>query len=230
MKKSLQTYISEIRFKSDSKILDIRGEIANTIFSGLLDNWRITDNRIDFGSQKDTNVAAFFSFKNLGFISRSPHDSSFFIKNALEYYNSAWKYFSSNEIERIGVRSTFFFEVKDSRSVLEVYSKKIFNLTDGSIGMFEGKIEGVGYTFKFKLSEFDNAFFEVATGPARKVSTNKPEKDDNSTDNAVYVDIDFYIEDYGSRLKKGDFNRFVKYAVKQSHKYLNSYKKWFKVK
>ncbi|MEX1014383.1 MAG: hypothetical protein WDZ80_04450 [Candidatus Paceibacterota bacterium] len=214
MKKILSKHLVEIRYTPNARILDKRGETAESLSSALLNYWNISTNRIDFLSKDNESVRAFFSYKNLGFLSSYPNETDYFIEESKNLIKSAWTHFPADKIRRIGVRSTYAIPVKDFTIAFETYKDKFLKLSDADIKQFGGDLVDIGFPLNFVSGE---NFFNIVTGPMEKEQLKQFFGDiDDLPDSAIYIDVDYFRKDFSSEMRQRNVLEFIENGVKRA--------------
>lgn len=214
-KETITEYVIEIRFKPNAKVLDKRGEIATSLISKLLDQWTISNNQISLTSKENTDVKAMFSFRNISFVSNHPNDEKFFLEKAEEYIKSAWTHFPTNEIVRIGVRTKFLISSTDFKTIFDAYRKNFLALSDEQLKKIGGTLVDLGFPLNFV--DEDN-FFNVMTGPMEKEQFNQFLKtQEDIFDNGVFIDFDYFKQEFSPHIKQKDIIDFLKLGVKKAN-------------
>jgi len=214
--KIFSNHVVEIRYKPNSYFLDKRGEVVALLANSLLDQWYISNSKIDFSSKENKNIAAFFSFRNLGIFTTYPNTTDFFKEKAKDFIRSAWTHFSANKITRIGVRSTYLIEAGSFKISFDEYRKKFLGLSDDDLKKFEGDLIDIGCPLNFAVGE---DFFNVTTGPMEK-SQSKIFLVDNDElpASGIYVDIDYFKKEFSPYITQKNVLDFVDKGIDKAEK------------
>lgn len=200
---TINEYTFEIRYKPNSKILDYRGELAESLASMFnLPHWRITDNRIDVHDDdklEDANERGFVSFRNAGCVIRNSTTYNHFFdksKTILKFLFDRNNIFNKTiMIERMGVRTKFGSEfVGTFQALLDLYLNKYLVPNDSISTIFDAEMIdfGVNLNFKSKSDDFEMA---TMTGPMDSEQLKKflPFVEDPPK-NVLYFEIDSFIQ------------------------------------
>lgn len=216
MKKIFSKHIVEIRYKPNSRFLDKRGEIAESLANTLFDQWNISNNRIDFLSKENENILAFFSFRNLGLFTNYPNTTDFFKEKAKDFIRSAWMHFSADKITRIGIRSTSLIESKSFKNSFDEYRKKFLGLSDEDLKKFDGDLIDVGFPLNFAVGE---DFFNITTGPMEKSQSKGFLIDDKELPaSGIYVDTDYFRKEFSPHITQKNVLDFVDKGIDKAEK------------
>lgn len=209
-----EDYLFELRFKPYSKVLDKRGEIAQSLSGELLNQWNIKTNTIDFASEKDPDVSAFFSYQNLGARSVSPRSKKDFIEVATELLKKSWTHFPTNEILRIGVRSRYLKPVKDFTSVFDKYRTKFLALSNEDLSKMGGDLIDVGFPMNF----YDGPhYYNLMTGPLKKEQFPAfIKKYPDDVEQGIFVDVDYFNKDTSPNIRQKEVIEFIEHALGRS--------------
>lgn len=214
-KEKIAEYVIEIRFKPNARVLDKRGEIATNLISSLLNQWTISNNQILLTSKENPDTRAVFSFKNVSFVSNHPNTEKFFLENAESYIKSAWTHFPNNEIVRVGVRTKYLIPAKDFKSVFDKYRKNFLALNDEQLNKMGGTLVDLGFPLNFV--DGDN-FFNIMTGPMEKEQFGQfLETEEDIFENAVFIDFDYFKQEFSPYTKQKDIIDFLKMGVKKAN-------------
>lgn len=189
MNKEISNHVLEIRFQPNSRFLDEKGLIASQIvINTKFDQWNISTNKVEFTRSDQTGFSAFFSFSNLGVASNTPATADDFLITAKEFVKSAWQYFKTDTIIRLGMRSTFLIETADFTNTFNAYKNKFLKLNDVELKKFDGELIDVGFPLNFINGDI---FFNVMTGPMQKKQS-KNFFEEKAFESGIYVDIDYF--------------------------------------
>ena len=215
MDKIISKHLIEIRYKPNSRFLDKRGEIADSLSSATFDQWNISNNRIDFSSKEREDFGAFFSFRNFGLFANYPNTQEFFTKKAKDFVRNAWTHFPTDKITRIGVRSTYLIETKDFKSAFDKYRSKFLALSDSDIKGFGGDLIDIGFPLNFATGE---DFFNVNTGPMEKAQSKELVVDDEKKlpKTGIYVDVDYFRKEFSPHTIQRNVLDFIDKAIQKS--------------
>lgn len=119
MEKIITKHVLEIRYEANPNFLDKRGIIAASLSPKIFTHWRISENKIELFNP-DSQINAFFSYRNIGLSNIYPETTEEFILKSKEFIKASWNHFPTDKIQRIGVRSGFLCPK-------EVSFKKLFN-------------------------------------------------------------------------------------------------------
>ena len=194
MTKIISKHILEIRYKPNSRFLDRRGEIADILSGQKFDQWNIGNNKIDFASKKHPDIGAFLSYRNLGFFSEYPVSIDNFNNEAKNFLKSAWTYFPTNQITRIGIRSAFLVEVKNFKEAFDKYRSAFLGLREEDIKKFGGDLIDLAFPLNFAIGE---EFFNITTGPMDEKQSKEFAMDANELpDASIYIDVDYFRKEF----------------------------------
>ncbi len=219
MSKTISKHVLEVRYKPDPRFLDRRGEIAGIISRQQFDQWNIGSNRIEFASKKHLGIGAFFSYRNLGFFSEYPVLTDDFNKKAKEFFKSTWTYFPTNQITRIGVRSTFLVESKNFKAVFDKYKSLFLGLKDEHIKKFGGDLIDLGFPLNFAIGE---EFFNIITGPMEKKQSKEFVMDaDELPETGVYIDVDYFRKEFSPYITQKNIMDLIDRGVEKAKEIKN---------
>lgn len=191
---TVSKHLVEIRYKPAARVLDRRGEITDALVTELLNQWNITPNKIDLSSESDKNIIAFFSYKNLGLVSQSPHDKEFFQEKATQFIKTAWPHVPTTELIRVGIRSTFYIASSGFTETFEGYKSKFLKTTDEELKVFNSNLVDVGFALNFSDGDVK---FNIQTGPMEREQAKSFFGDEEELPEAgIYVDIDFFRDSF----------------------------------
>ena len=213
----ISKHLVEIRFKPNSRFLDRRGELAESLSGDIFDQWSISTSRIDFSSKGKENIGAFISFKNLGLFTNYPNTREFFSEKAKDFIRSAWTHFPADKITRIGIRSTYLIESKDFKSVFDNYRTKFLALSDSDLKGFDGDLIDLGFPINFSSGE---DFFNVNTGPMEKAQSKDLfwENLEHLPATGIYVDIDYFKKEFSPHTTQKSVLDFVDKGIGKASK------------
>lgn len=208
MNKIISKHLVEIRYKPNSRFLDKRGEIADSLSGTTFDQWSISTNRIDFSSKEQDNIGAFLSFRNLGLFTNYPNAQELFIEKAKDFIRTAWSHFPTNRITRVGVRSTYLIEAKDFKGAFDKYRSKFLALSDADLKGFGGDLIDIGFPLNFVTGE---DFFNVNTGPMEKAQSKEMVVDDEEKlpTTGIYVDVDYFRKEFSPNITQRNILDFI---------------------
>ena len=110
----ISTQILEVRFRPNARVLDRRGQWAETIAQEMeLEHWNIVENRVDLLSG-DKKIRAFVGFRNFGLTTLDAPTSNYFRDKATKLTGVISKlpdFIFPLSIERCGVRTTICHEI-----------------------------------------------------------------------------------------------------------------------
>ncbi|OJI06584.1 hypothetical protein BK004_02790 [bacterium CG10_46_32] len=214
---TISKHLVEIRYKPNSRFLDKRGEVADLLSNSIFDQWNISTNKINFSSKKDDNIEAFFSFRNLGLFTNYPNTQDFFLEKAKDFIKSAWNYFPTGNIIRVGVRSTYLFETRDFKNTFDKYRSKFLALSDEDIKEFDGDLIDLGFPLNFSIGE---DFFNVNTGPMEKDQSKEMVLNDEEElpTTGVYIDVDYFRKEFSPHTTQKNILEFVDKGIQKADK------------
>lgn len=215
MDKILSKHLIEIRYKPNSRFLDKRGEIADSLSGATFDQWNISNNRIDFSSKEHEDFGAFFSFRNFGLFANYPNTQEFFAEKAKDFIKAAWAHFPTGKITRIGIRSTYLIEAKDFKSAFDKYRSKFLALSDSDIEGFGGDLIDLGFPLNFATGE---DFFNVNTGPMEKAQSKEMVvgDEDKLPKTGIYVEVDYFRKEFSPHTTQKNVLDFVDKGIQKS--------------
>lgn len=196
----LSEHVLEIRYKANPKILDHLGLWAGMISNNMeLPEWEISkQNRVDAFDKENKN-RAFVSYKNAGFVVLNTPTKNYFPDKAVKFLNYLMTlndFEKTPYIERIGVRSRFCEEYKDSFDALkEKYSSNYLTLTEKAKNLISSSLLDIGGHLNF---EDKCGKFNTMSGPMKKRQItqffNKDffKSNSNFPDVGLYFDIDYW--------------------------------------
>ncbi len=224
MSKIISKHLVEIKYKPSSRFLDKRGEIADLLSSTTFDQWNISTNRIDFSSKEQENIGAFISFRNLGVFTNYPNTQDFFVEKAKDFIRSAWTYFPTGSITRVGVRSTYLIEAKDFKSAFDNYRSKFLAITEDELKQFNGDLIDIGFPLNFVVGE---DFFNVTTGPMEKSQSKEMVIDDEKLPKTgIYVDVDYFRKEFSPHTTQKNILDFIDKGIKKADDVSKLIVKW----
>ena len=212
MKEQISKHIFEVRYKPNPSFLDKRGSITAQIIGGRFDNWSISNNKIDFVNSKTNEVSAFFSYANFGVITIPPVTKDDFLSISEEFIKSAWQFFDTSTITRMGVRSIFLVQVKDFTKLFEAYKNKFLGLPNDDLSSFGGDLIDVGFPLNFVNG--DN-FFNVVTGPMQKEQS-KNIFGDEAFDAGFYLEVDYFTKEISPHIIQKRVISFIDEGVSKA--------------
>ena len=159
----------EIRYRANSKMLDHRGEWAESIALEFdCPQWRISENRIDVLS-KDTHRNIFLGHKNCGFIFFLPQNVEQFMEHADQSIRHLFKlpgFDSPLSTTRVGVRSKFVTPFPGSFEQLrKLYLANYLDLTDIAKKTLNATLVDIGGPINFTDK---TGSFNTMSGPMRR--------------------------------------------------------------
>lgn len=219
--KTITKQLCEIRFKPDPKILDKRGEITGALSDLTFPNWKIANNRIDFGNDKDLFASAFFSYRNLGTSSCFPHDAKYFVDTTKEFIKKSWVFFPSNNIVRVGIRSSVLVDLgKSFKDYFEVYKKNISGFTKKNL--FKAELVDVGLNLNFANGD---EYFNITTGPMDREQAKMffdGNSDEEIPETCVYIEVDYFKKDFKPSIKQKDIFKILDDGIAKSEEISSS--------
>jgi hypothetical protein len=216
MPKIFSKHIIEIRYKSNPRFLDRRGEIVEMLSGSLFDQWSIANNRIDFTSKKNENIAAFFSYRNLGLFSNYPNTTEYFKDKAREFIRAAWSYFLTKKITRIGIMSIYLIESKNFKESFDRYRSSFLGLSDDNLKKFEGDLIDLGFPLNFTVGE---DFFNITTGPMEKIQSKEfIINDEELPDAGIYIDVDYFRKELSPYITQKNVLEFLDKGIEKADK------------
>ncbi len=223
MSKQITNHLVEIRFKPNPRFLDNRGFIADQIVeNSVFNHWIISENRIDFSSNKNLGLSAFFSFRNLGVTSNYPATKKEFLNITEEYIKSVWEHFITNSIVRIGVRSVYLIESENLTKTFNMYKSKFLKLSDNDIKKFGGELVDVGFPLNFVDGK---NFFNIMTGPMEKKQS-KNIFGDNAFESGIYLEVDYFKEEISPHIIQKHTIQFVQNGIKKANSIAEQITEW----
>lgn len=191
-------HILEIRYRPNSRILDLRGTWAEKISVHMeLPEWRIIENRIDVFDKSDS-FHVFVGFRNGGVIALDTPTQNYFpdkVGKLLTFLFGLQGFDNPLFIERLGVRSKFCTPFEGSFDQLrERYASRYLQLTDAAreaIGR-NARLVDIGGPLNF-ADQLGN--FNTMGGPM--TATQFPQffkKDEGFPDVGLYFDIDYWVK------------------------------------
>ncbi len=190
-------HVLEIRYKPDSKILDHRGDLADSISRNLdLSEWRITQNRVDIHN-KDVSTRVFVSFRNAGVVIQNPSDSIVFPNLASKFVNhiSSQKPFKKKlPLRRIGVRSRFGFSSEIGfADLLSRYLRQFVDVRPEIIDSIGADLIDVGVPLNFEAS---NGNINTHSGPMKREQLStffQFHPKNRLPEVSLYIEFDYWI-------------------------------------
>lgn len=214
--KAISKHIIEIRFRPDARFLDRRGAIASSLSfsSRLFKHWNISPNRIDFTSENNPHVRAFFSYRNLGLVSVSPNETAFFVESAESFVKSAWSDLPNTEFSRIGVRSMLLVETDNFEEAVDAYLKHFLKLTDEDLKEFGGNLIDVGIPINF--ADDKGTHFNVVTGPMEREQAKQRLGELELPPVGFFVDVDYFRKNFSPDIKQKNVLDLLKDGVEKA--------------
>jgi hypothetical protein len=213
--KTVSRYVCEIRFKPDPKFLDKRGEMVSILSNETFPNWKILDNRVDFGNDKDLGVSAFSSFKNLGVTSRFPHDKNYFLNTTKDFIKNSWLFLPSNGLIRVGIRSSIFLDLgKSFKDYFEGYKRKVSFLSKNNY--FKANLVDIGFNLNFANGK---EYFNITTGPMDREQAKvlfDGLTEENIPDTGIYVEVDYFKKDFSPSVKQKEIFKLLDDGIAKS--------------
>lgn len=222
MNNKLSNHILEVRFRPSPRFLDEKGHIAAHMTNDEFNHWNISSNRIDFSSSEHPELAAFFSFSNLGVTSAPPASTADFLNTVKEYIKSAWQHFEKETIIRMGVRSKYLIEVSSITKAFNAYKNKFLKLSDDDITKFGGELVDVGFPLNFIAG--DN-FFNVNTGSMEKKQS-EGIFGEKAFEAGIYVEVDYFRKEISPNIIVKHVISFVNDGTKKADSIANQIVEW----
>jgi len=214
MSKCISKHLVEIRFKPSPSFLDKRGKIAESLSGKLFDSWSISENRIDFGNRDCKYIKGFFSFTNAGFSSVYPQPLEYFVERAKDFIPRAWIFFGTNEVIRIGVRSTFLSEVSDFENTVRAYREHFLKLNEEEVKEFGGQLVDVGFPLNFVMGD---KRFNIMTGPMKKAQALiHYGNEEEIPETAIFLDVDYFKSEFGKGLRLKEALNFIEEGTQKA--------------
>lgn len=214
MSKIISKHLVEIRHKPNSRFLDKRGEIAETLSGSLFDEWNISSNKINFSNKEKEDAGAFISYRNLGLFTDYPNTKDVFVEKAKIFVRSSWNYFEKNKITRVGVRSTYLIETKGFRESFDKYRKKFLALSDDDISQFGGDLVDLGFPLNFSV---DEDFFNINTGPMEKSQSKEFITGDEELPSVgVFLDVDYFRKEFSPYTTQRNILDFIDKGINKA--------------
>jgi hypothetical protein len=214
MSKCISKHVVEVRFKPNAAILDKRGQIAESLTVKQFDFWSISDNRIDFVNKDCKHISGFLSFRNAGFSSVYPMTVEYFVENAKDFIQRAWIFFGTNEVIRIGVRSTFLSEVSDFENTLRAYREHFLKLNDEEVKEFGGQLVDVGFPLNFVMG---GKRFNIMTGPMKKAQALiQYGNEEGIPETAIFLDVDYFKSEFGKEFRLKEALNFIEEGTQKA--------------
>ncbi len=190
-------HVLEIRYKPDSKVLDHRGDLADSISRNLdLSMWRINQNRVDVHN-KDGSKRVFVSFRNAGVVIQNPCDSNEFPNIANKFVNhilSQKPFKKKLPLRRIGVRSRFGFSSNIGfADLLSRYLRQFVDVRPEIIDCIGADLIDVGVPLNFEAS---NGNINTNSGPMEREQLStffKFHPKERLPEVSLYIEIDYWI-------------------------------------
>jgi hypothetical protein len=213
--KTISSHLCEIRLKPNPKFLDKRGNIASSIISEDFPSWVISENKINFSNKSDDRISAFFTYLNLGVSIFYPHKPKDFINITERFINKSWNFFQNTDIVRIGIRSKMLIDLgKNFNDYFKFYEKNINLFSEQNT--FKAKLVDVGLNLNY--ADKDN-FFNITTGPMEKEQAKiffDNKLDDELPKNALYLEIDYFKEDFAPFIKQKDILKIINNGIEKA--------------
>ena len=121
------SYIFEVRFQPSPRVLDMRGEIAESLTDDLFNRWFVSKDAIQLNSDINNDVVMIFRHSSFAFVANKQEDADFFVEGAKNMCRKTWDFFPHTQIKRIGVRSSFITEVESFDETIDKYKEKFLN-------------------------------------------------------------------------------------------------------
>jgi len=224
MSKCISKHLVEIRFKPTPSVLDKRGWIAESLSGKLFDRWSISENRVDFRNKDCKYITGFFSFRNVGFASVYPQPAEYFVEKAKDFIKSAWVFFGTNDITRIGVRSTFLSEVGDFKEAVAAYRNCFLKLSEEEVKKFGGDLVDVGFPLNFRAGD---KCFNLMTGPMRKAqAVNYYGDEEGIPETSIYLDADYFKTTFTKAFRQKEALNFIEEGTQKAQEINKLICKW----
>lgn len=191
---SYNKYFFEIRYKSNPKVLDLRGSWAEKVSEYMeLPHWRIEENRIDI-YDKDSKNRVFIGFKNSGFVSSDVPTSNYFPDKSIKFFKFVLELDGFNApiiVNRIGLRLQSYSAFKGTfEELLRRYSSKFLNMNENAKKIFDAKLVDIGGPLSF-VNKHGN--FYTMSGPMNDVQASQLlNRKDKLPKVGLYFDIDYW--------------------------------------
>ena len=192
----LSTQLVEIRYKPNSKILDHRGSLADSISNHMgLTEWLITENRVDI-FRADKKERGFVAFRNAGFTLIDAETTELFLDRANKFVRFAFAQSPFADplfVERIGVRAQIAVPFNDSfENLLERYSTRFASLSVEAANVLDASLIDMGFALNFSTRD---GRLNVNTGPMGQTQLRQfldRDEDLSLPDVALYADLDYW--------------------------------------
>ena len=185
--------ILEIRFKPNSRILDLRGLWANKMSDYMgLSTWNIVSNRVDI-SDKDEKERGFISFRNAGYLVHDANSRSYFAERSTKFLSCLFSYPEFGEkvlIERIGVRSKYCRPFKGTfQDLQERYLDNFLGVNPKVSQLLAAKLVDIGGALNFS----DGAgYFHTMSGPMLAEQMKDYFERKEFPEVGLFLDIDYW--------------------------------------
>lgn len=210
-----EKYIIEIRWKPSALMLDKRGAVATELMDSFFHKWLISANQINLSSDKNPDVTASLSYRNLSVVSETPNDVNFFVSTAESFIKKSWPHFPNDKLTRIGVRSLVYSPSEDFPTLLKDYKSALLKLDDSKFRLFGGDLIDIGLPLNFKKDDIN---FNVVTGPMkREQARGFYAKDEGLPGVGIFIDVDYFqTEHLGTFRRPHDINVFLNRAINKA--------------
>jgi len=222
MKDIITKHVLEIRYEPNPGFLDRRGGIASSLSPKIFRHWRISENQIELFNP-DSQINAFFSYKNIGLSNIYPETTEEFISTSKDLIKESWTHFSFNKIQRIGVRSGFLCPKDISfKKLFNSFNKNFVNssFVDNQSIFGTAKLIDIGLNLNFSVG---SEYFNIMTGPMEKKQIKEffPGVKD-LPDQGVYLEIDYFKNEFSPSLKQKDVLNLLDNAITQGKSIFNT--------
>ncbi|MGV8026154.1 MAG: hypothetical protein AB2L18_06330 [Anaerolineaceae bacterium] len=192
----INEYIFEIRYKPNSKIIDLRGILTENIskFMGLSE-WQITENRIDISNvENDLNI--FISFKNAGLVIHNNPNNDFFLDQSIMFINYIFDQeplITNQILERLGVRFRYLNPVNNSfDNLLKTYQERIVSINPKFKDLVDAQVIDIGNPINLQKN---NGFINLYSGPMQEKQIRQFFRFENDVPKVgFYLDIDYWTQ------------------------------------
>ena len=192
--KAYNKYTFEIRYKSNPKVLDLRGSWAEKALEHMeLPHWRIEENRIDI-FDKDSKNRAFIGFKNAGFVSSDVPTSNYFPDKSIKFFRFVLELDGFNApitVNRIGLRFQSYSAFSGTfEELVKRYSSKYLNISENAKKILDAKLIDIGGPLSF-VNKHGN--FNTMSGPMSDMQASQfLNRGDKLPKVGLYFDIDYW--------------------------------------
>lgn len=217
-------YVVEVRYKALGRIVDIRGLIADHISQNLdLSFWSITENRVDFKLEEDTDrEVAFVSHRNFGYVVRQCETRHYFPDRALRFVRELTRIngFELRPVLRFGVRCRVVLPFEGKFGDLLKRVNELIPVDRNYVQPFNAQVEDVGPVYILRRGD-TRIRFQAGPMNLDQAKTFLP-FNQNLPDVGFYIDLDQYQSNV-DKMEERDIAGLLKLFNNQSWEAIDFY-------